>query len=556
MIKIFTIFALIPSLCFSAEKQLALNDQISPAEKQLTLIDKNSPSDSSADKRVAIGSKIFTENILLAEMISLILEKNYGFTVDRKFKMGGTQILFNALRQNHIGIYPEYTGTAYMLFFKWDEDTNKPEVVYHRVKEHFAKHLQLSWSKPLGFENTYILVVRKKDKRFKNISLTSEINMLSPFLKIGMEHEFLEREDGFDNFSKKYNLNFKQKNILSMNEGLMYSALRNKKVDLIVGYSTAGQIRKFKLKTLEDDKNFFPVYSAAYLVNDPTLKDFPEIQLAFKSLEGKISQEDMIRLNAQVDLLGYDISSTARNFLVSKNILSKSSKPALKKDYRTDSWVYFYLSRKDYFFRIFIEHLILVFFALVLALLVSFPIGLISVYNSRFEKITFTIINILQTVPSLALLALLIPIFGIGFLPALVTLFVYSLLPMVRNIFEGIKNIDRNFIEVGAGLGLDFWQILRRIQIPLALPFILAGVRTSAVLVVGTAVLAALIGAGGLGDPIFRGIATLDTRLILMGAVPACLLALAIDQLLFLVEGVLVSKGLRRNKQFKDIPLG
>ena len=257
----------------------------------------------------------------------------------------------------------------------------------------------------------------------------------------------------------------------------------------------------------------------------------------------------MSNLNRQVDLLKYDMSAVARQFLIDKNILKNNQSIQLRKLNLKD----FYLSKFDYFIKIFIEHLILVFSSLFLALLVSFPIGIGSVYNQTLERITFTVINILQTVPSLALLAVFIPIFGIGFLPALIALFIYSLLPMIRNIFEGIKNIDRSFIEVGAGLGLTSWQILKYIQIPLALPLILAGVRTSAVLVVGTATLAAFIGAGGLGDPIFRGISTLDTRLIFLGTVPACFLAIAIDKLLYFLEILLVSKGLRLEKNFKNI---
>ena len=257
----------------------------------------------------------------------------------------------------------------------------------------------------------------------------------------------------------------------------------------------------------------------------------------------------MIFLNSQVDQLKYDSNLVVRNFLIQKNILKDDNIENLK----DESWLSYYISKKDYFFKIFYEHLWLIFVALFFALFTAIPISLWASYNVRVEKTVFFIVNTLQTVPSLALLAILIPILGIGFFPAVVALFVYSLLPIIRNTFEGIKNIDRIFIEAGAGIGLNSWQILRYIQIPLALPTVLAGVRTSAVIVVGTATLAAFIGAGGLGDPIFRGIATLNSKLIFLGAIPACLLAIVIDRLLAFLETLIIPKGLKLEKNIKNI---
>ena len=336
--------------------------------------------------------------------------------------------------KKNIHIYPEYTGTAYIMLFK-PEENNDPNFIYEKVKTTFLKKFHISWSLPLGFENTYILAVRKRDKRFKNIYQNSQIQNLSDSLVIGMDHEFLERKDGFSHFSNKYQLSFKKENVISMNQGLMYSALKNKELDIIVAYSTDGRIKKFHLKTLEDDQDFFPVYEAAYIVHTPFLNKFPQIKKAFRALEGKINETEMANLNRQVDLLKYDISTVAYQFLIDKNILRHNQSIHLKNLNLKN----FYLSKIDYFIKIFIEHLILVFTALFLALLVSFPIGIGAVYNQTLERITFTIINTLQTVPSLALLALLIPVFGIGFMPAIIALFIYSLLPMVRNIYEGIK---------------------------------------------------------------------------------------------------------------------
>ncbi|MCZ0932030.1 MAG: ABC transporter permease subunit, partial [Oligoflexia bacterium] len=364
------------------------------------------------------------------------------------------------------------------------------------------------------------------------------------------EHEFVERKDGFSNFVKKYQLGFQKDKIWTMNQGLMYSALKNKKMDMIMAYSTDGRIKAFDLKTLKDDKHFFPAYEVAYLTRSSLLTQYPKIKKAFKDLEGNITEKEMIFLNNQVDQLKYDSSQTARNFLIKKNLLEDNIQ-----NLKQQSWLDYYISKKDYFFKIFYEHLLLIFVSLFFALLTAIPIGLWASYSVRVEKIVFLIVNTLQTVPSLALLALFIPFLGIGFLPAVVTLFIYSLLPVIRNTFEGIKNIDRVFISAGAGIGLNSRQILRYVQIPLALPMILAGVRTSAVIVVGTATLAAFIGAGGLGDPIFRGIATLNSKLIFLGAVPACLLAVFIDRLLAFLEVVIIPKGLKLEKNIKSITL-
>ena len=351
-------------------------------------------------------------------------------------------------------------------------------------------------------------------------------------------------------FSKKYQLHFLKNQLVTMSQALMYSALDNKEVDMIMAYSTDGRIKAFNLRTLTDDQSFFPSYEAAYLTRQDVLETWPEVQTAFKALENNISEKEIVSLNNQVDQLDYGLSQTARNFLIKKNLLvGKVQK--LQKAQLID----YYLSKKKYFFKILIEHLVLIFVSLFFALCFSIPIGIWSARNASVEKIVFSLVNTLQTVPSIALLGLLIPLLGIGFVPAVSALFLYSLLPLIRNTFEGIRNVDRTYIEASAGMGLNAWQILIFVQIPLALPVILAGVRTATVIVVGTATLAAFIGAGGLGDPIFRGIATLDSRLIFLGAIPACLLAIILDTGVAFVENLVISKGLKMERNIKNIEL-
>ena len=500
-------------------------------------------------KQLTIGSKIFTENILLAEMLSLLLEEKYNFKILRKFNMGGTKLVFDSLKSGHIDLYPEYTGTGYTMLLKRSGETN-PKKTYRIVKTEFLKKFQMVWSLPLGFENTYALAVYKEDSRFRNIHSISQLKGQINSFRLGTGHEFVERKDGFENFSKRYQLYFSKDKVVTMNPALMYSALNNKEVDMIMAYSTDGRIQAFKLKTLKDDKSFFPSYEAAYLTRQDVIETWPEVQSAFADLENNITEKEIVALNNQVDQLDYDLSQTARNFLVKEKLLVDKSQKLQK-----ISLMDYYLSKKRYFFKILIEHLILVFASLFFALCASIPIGIWAVRNTTVEKVVFSLVNILQTVPSIALLGLLIPLLGIGIAPAISALFLYSLLPLIRNIFEGIKNVDGSYIEASAGIGLTAWQILIFIQMPLALPVILAGVRTATVIVVGMATLAAYIGAGGLGDPIFRGIATLDSRLIFLGAVPACLLAILLDACIAFLENLVISKGLKLERNIEHIEL-
>ena len=527
-------------------------------------------------KKLIIGSKIFTENILLGEIIAQLLEQNYGFQITRKFNMGGTKLLFDALKTGSIDLYPEYTGTGYAMILKESKKLS-PQATYTFVQKKFLKKYQMLWSPPLGFENTYVLALRKNDSRFKNVSLNSDLEHLDFPLKIASEHEFTERKDGWKLFKQSYKLKkatilslnpslmytaidnnkvdiikqsykLKKATILSLNPSLMYTAIDNNKVDIIVSYSTDGRIQNYQLKTLKDDKNFFPSYLASYLTTKRLIKSQPELKEAFQALEGQISPQEMRELNRQVEQLKKSLPEVASHFLLKKDLLKdiENKTKAQSLSLSQESLLSYYYKKRGYFFKILKEHLILVFTALFLALLFSFPLSLWAVYNKRVEKLLFFFVNILQTIPSMALLGALIPFLGIGFTPAITALFIYSLLHLIRNIFEGIKNIDSHSVEVSAGIGLNQWQTLRNIQIPLAMPIIIAGVRTALILLVGTATLAAFIGAGGLGDPIFRGIATLDSRLIFMGAVPACVLALFLDKSLNLVEKLLISKGLQK----------
>jgi len=491
-------------------------------------------------KPLVIGSKSFSESIILGEMVALMLEEKYNQPVIRKLGLGGTKVAFDALNSGGIDVYPDYTGTGYVMILKLDGERD-PDKVHDIVSDEFKKRWGITWGEPIGFNNTYALAVRKDDPRFKDIKTISELSGKVQDYKYGGAYEFMERKDGHPRFSKSYRLNFDGDNVISMEAGLMYSAIQDKQVDMIVAYSTDGRIKAYDLRLLKDDQNFFPPYYVALLAKQKLLKKSKPLRQVFALMDGLISESEMIDMNDQVDRLKVEARTVARNFLVEKGLLT-----GVVEDTKLQKGFWSYLaSKKDYLIKLLYEHLVLSFGALFFAMLVSLPTGVLLTRYEKAGKIIFPFINTIQTIPSLALLGFLIPFMGIGTAPAMLALFLYSLLPLVRNTYSGILGVNKAYVEASRGMGLTNIQILFKVEIPLAMPIIIAGLRTAAVIVIGTATIAALIGAGGFGDPIFRGVSTVNSNLILLGAIPAALLAIVIDKIIGWAELGLVSKGIR-----------
>jgi osmoprotectant transport system permease protein len=496
-------------------------------------------------KPLVIGSKAFSESVILGEMVSLLLEEKFDQPVVRKLGLGGTKVAFDALNTGGIDVYPDYTGTGYVMILKLDGERD-PDKVHDIVSEEFKKRWGIIWSEPIGFNNTYALAVRKDDPRFKEIKTISDLSGKVQDYKYAGAYEFMERKDGHARFSKSYRLNFDPNNVISMNAGLMYSAIQDKEVDMIVAYSTDGRIKAYDLRLLKDDQMFFPPYYVALIAKQKTLKKNKPLRQVYALMDGLISEEEMIDMNDKVDRLKVEARTVARNFLVEKGLLT-----GVVEDTKIEKgfWSYF-ISKKDYLIKLLYEHLILSFGALFFAMLISLPTGVLLTRYKNAGKVIFPVINTIQTIPSLALLGFLIPFMGIGTAPAMLALFLYSLLPLVRNTYSGIQGVDKAYVEASRGIGLTNMQILFKVEIPLAMPIILAGLRTAAVIVIGTATIAALIGAGGFGDPIFRGVSTVNSNLILLGAIPAALLAIFVDKVIGWSEKGLVSKGIRlKNKR-------
>lgn len=496
-----------------------------------------------AKEPIIIGSKEFTENYILGEMAAILLKEKYDWPVEKKLGLGGTKVAFDALEGGTIHLYPDYTGTGYIYFLKRNDDERDPNKIYKIVKREFKEKFDMVWSPPFGFNNTYALAVRNNDERLSDVSIVSELIGNESDFTLAAPHEFMERSDGLPNFQKAYGLSFPSANLLGMEAGLTYSAIRDEKVDIIVSYSTDGRIPGYNLRLLEDDKSFFPPYYAAWLAKQSTVDKFPVLKKLFKDFDNLINERAMMELNNLVDSKKREPEAVARNFLIKKGLI-KGELVDFKGTKRPGLFGYF-VKKKNYLFKIIKEHLVLSFGSLALALMLSIPTGILLTRFPVISTPVFTVVNTIQTVPSLALLGFLIPLMGIGKLPGIVALFLYSLLPLIRNTYTGIIAVDKSLIEASRGIGLTNWQILWRVEIPLAMPVILAGIRTASVIVIGTATLAALVGAGGLGDPIFRGVATVNNDLIFLGAIPAAVLAVATDKLLALAEIKLVSKGLR-----------
>ncbi len=492
---------------------------------------------------VRVGAKNFTEQLLLGEMIAQTIEAHTPLAVERRFQLGGTQVTFEALRASAIDVYPEYTGTGLLTILKEPPPADR-DYTRRRVDEGFRSQFGIAWLAGFGFENTYALAVRENDARFAGVRTITELARTRE-LALGGTHEFMERADGFAALAARYGLVLRDGGATSLDPGLLYAAIANAQVDVIAAFSTDARIKANALRVLDDDRAFFPPYEAAPIARVAALAANPSLGPALARLAGIATSDDMRRMSYEVDIRGRLAGEVVSEFLRERKIVTASSSSAQTASASGPILDYFWDNR-TYVAGLVLRHLLLTLIALFVATLAGVALGFAVARSDGLAAIVFPVVGTFQTVPSLALLGFLVPVLGIGVKPALVALFVYALLPIVRSTHAGIRSVDPRFCDVGRGIGLSEAQILRRIEVPLALPTILAGVRTSAVILVGTATLASLVGAGGLGDPIFRGLSSLRAPTILLGAIPAALLALAFDKILGIIERRVVSPGLRK----------
>ena len=484
---------------------------------------------------IVVASKPFGESYLLAEMFAQTLEAR-GFTVERKLGLGATELAFAALRANEIDVYPEYTGTGLLVLLK-DTTRRGAQQAYAQVAREFRARWGLHWLPPLGFENSYAIAVRRETAQRHRLETLSDLARAASQLSAGLSPDFIGRTDGLPGLAAAYGLRFSQ--VRPLLQGVKYRALAEGSVDVVDGYSTDGLLARYDLIVLRDDRGFFPPYEAAALVSARLHDQQPAALAALAELSGRIDVTRMRSWNERLEVKGEDNAAIARAALLELGLGGTGERAGTRRDQAApESLVSYLIARRAAIGALTLRHLLLVGVCVVAAILVAVPLGLWLERRRAGERV-IRAVGLLQTIPGIALLAFMIPLLGIGLVPALVALFLYSLYPILRNTYTGVRGADPAAVHAGRALGMTPAQVLLQIRLPLAAPIIMAGVRTAAVIAVGTATLAAFIGAGGLGDPIVSGLALSDTRMILQGAIPAALLALGIDFLLGRMERAL-----------------
>jgi len=479
-----------------------------------------------AESRVVVGSKAFPESWVLAEALALAMRSEGVSQVEHRNNLGGTEIVFQALRSGDVDLYPEYTGTIL-------------EVVLHSPRrldlEEMRRELSkqgLGISDPLGFNDSYAIAVTREARARYGLRTISDLAR-HPDLRLGLTHEFLGRPDGWPGLVRHYGLDMRH--VLGIQHELAYTALAGGRIDATDIYTTDAQIERLGLTVLEDDRGFFPRYDAVWLYRLDLAAREPRAIQAMGLLTGRIDESRMVRANARVVLERVTYRESAESLLAEVTARAPARHGA-----GVTVW--------GSIFRNTAQHVKLVALSLLLAVLVGVPLGVIATRSPFLGSAILSLSGLLQTIPSLALLAVLIPIFGIGIIPALLALFLYSLLPIVRNTYVGLTTIPHPLAEAAEAIGLSGAAKLLRVRLPMASPAIMAGIKTSAVINVGTATLAALIGAGGLGEPILSGIQLRQNALILQGAVPAAVLALLVQRIFDAVDLLVVPRGLRLPK--------
>jgi osmoprotectant transport system permease protein len=503
--------------------------------------------DGQRTRPIVVASKPFGESYILCEMFAQLLEAR-GFRVDRRPGLGATEIAFAALRTNAIDVYPEYTGTG-LLAILGDTVRRGPAQAFAHVATEFRRRYGTAWLPPLGFENTYAISVRRETAQRFALRTLTDLARIAPTFEAGFTADFIGRRDGLPGLVRAYGLRFK--NVRPLLGAVKYQALASGDVDVIDGYSTDGLIARYDLVVLVDDRRFFPPYQAAAVVSPALAHNQPQAVAALAELSGRLDDATMRRLNRQLEVDGEAIVAVARGALDSLGLrdaaAGPTNTPVAGGSRRATVWESFVRAtagERGALARRTGRHLFLSAASLLVAALVAIPFGLALERRRRLAEPLVRATGILQTIPGIALIAFMIPLLGIGVVPALVALFIYSLYPIVRNTYSGVRDADPVAVSAAHAVGMTPNQVLRYVRLPLAASTIMAGVRTAAVINVGTATLAAFIGAGGLGEPIVTGLALSDTGMILSGAVPAALLALLVDVALGACERAVRPRGL------------
>jgi osmoprotectant transport system permease protein len=469
---------------------------------------------------VHVGSKSMPESVVLEEMVAH-LARDAGARVKQHSWLGDTSKTWTGVLSGDLDVYCEYTGTLRQEILA-AEHLRTDEA----LEESLARR-GLRISRPLGFNNSYAIAMRRDKAEAKGIRKISDLKD-HPELKYGVSTAFEKRADGWEGLRQRYSLPAPSPE--GLDHALVYEALHNGRLDVADVYSTEPQIKQFDLLALEDDQHYFPTYDAVLLYRADLEQRAPAVVKSVLRLQGAISDDEMREMNARVQLDHAPETQVAAEFL--------NKKLGTHVTYHVESMAE-RIGRRT------LEHLFLVAVALALGIVVAVPLGVAAARQPWLGHGVLAVVGAVQTVPALAFLVLLVVWLGLGAVPAIVALFCYSLLPIVRNTYTGLRDVPPTIRESADALGLSSFARLYLIDLPLASRSILAGIKTAAVITVGNATLGGLIGAGGYGLTILIGLNKYDPWLLAEGAIPAVVMALVVQGLFDAAERFLVPRGLR-----------
>jgi len=467
-----------------------------------------------------VGSKRFTESYILGEIVTRTVDGADGVRAEHRPGLGNTAVVFAALRSGAIAVYPDYTGTIALELLRLDR-VPAIEALNARLAQ-----FGIAAGIPLGFSNTYALAI--PEERAATLGITKLTQLRNhPQLRYALSQEFLERADGWRGLAAAYGLQAQR--ATGLDHGLAYEALARGQADVIDVYTTDPKLGVYRLRVLEDDRRYFPAYDAVLLYRSDLPQRYPAAWARLAGLQGMLTPERMRSLNAQVEVDGATFRAVAQAFVEGRALETDASasrwKRAIAAIFAPDFW------------RLTREHIALVLISLACSTAIGLPLGWLAHRATWARYWVIGAVGILQTVPALALLAMLIVAMNrIGTAPALVALVLYALLPIVRNTQTGLDGVPDGVRQAATALGFRRGARLQLIELPLAAPAILAGIRTAAVINVGTATIAAFVGAGGYGERIVAGLAVNDSMLLLAGAAPAAVLAILLEAAFHIAE--------------------
>ncbi|MDI1275437.1 glycine betaine ABC transporter substrate-binding protein [Polaromonas sp.] len=486
----------------------------------------------SSNDTLRIGSKRFTESYILAQVLAQTAAPHTPTPPSVLQGLGNTAIVYEALRSGSIDLYPEYVGTISQEILKGDASMST------QAMNTALAPLGLGVAVPLGFNDGYALAMLEDTAQRLGITSLSDLAQ-HPELKLGLSNEFIGRADGWRGLAQRYGA---PQAPVALDHGLAYDAITQKQVDVIDIYTTDAKIGHLGLRVLKDDKAYFPRYDAVLLYRLDVPQRFPKAWAALQKVAGSIDENAMIAMNARAELQGVAFDVIARDHLAAKGgapVATSATQDPSKRGF----WAKLFGPDLARLTR---QHLALTFISVGLAALIGIPLAVWVFPHPRLRAVVLGATGLMQTVPSLALLAMLISLMGvIGTVPALIALMLYALLPIMRNTVAGLGEVSGGLRLAGQALGMTAGQRMRHIELPLALPTILAGLRTATSIAIGTATIAAFIGAGGYGERIVTGLALNDGQLLLAGALPATLLALLSEALFEAVDWLLRHRRMR-----------